>query len=186
MTHLYFFSRLLHWAALIAPGGFSLRPALHRLRGARLGHRVWIGTAVYIDDLYPEAVTIGENSTIGLRTSIFTHLDRGLRAFTGFKPVHIGSEVFVGPHCVILPGVRIGDGSVIRAGTVVTHNIPPGTLWGTPGAEAIARVTIPLAGGCSFQNFVYGLRPISQNNTDPCHTFHESMSPKPQEQNASR
>ena len=52
--------------AYVAPGGYSLRPWLHKKRGSRIGKGVWISQLVYIDELYPEAVTIGENSTIGL------------------------------------------------------------------------------------------------------------------------
>jgi carbonic anhydrase/acetyltransferase-like protein (isoleucine patch superfamily) len=185
MTRFHLCSRLLHRIALVAPGGFSLRPAFHRLRGATLGRQVWISLGVYIDEWHPEVVTIGDNSTIGLRTSIFTHLQGSIRPSAGFKPVHIGREVFVGPHCVILPGVRIGDGSVIKAGTVVTRNVPPGTLWGTTGAAGIARVTIPFANGCSFQDFVYGLRPLSRNSIDQCHSFAERRFRVPQQENAS-
>ena len=58
--------RLLHKLAYIVPGGYSLRPWLHKIWGSRIGKGVWISQLVYIDELYPEAVTIGENSTIGL------------------------------------------------------------------------------------------------------------------------
>jgi galactoside O-acetyltransferase len=40
-------------------------------------------------------------------------------------PVHIGKNVWIGSGVQILPGVTIGDNSVIGAGSVVTNNIPP-------------------------------------------------------------
>jgi acetyltransferase-like isoleucine patch superfamily enzyme len=155
------FQRILHKIAAIAPGGFSLRPRLHRLRGVKLGNNVWISQFVYIDELHPDAVTIKDNCTIGLRTSIFTHFYYGpKRSIEHAGPVVIEEDVFIGPHSVILPNVRIGRGAVIKAGSVVSRNVPPGVLWGSPSAEPIARVTVPMTMEHTYEEFVSGLRPI--------------------------
>jgi len=83
---------------------------------------------VYIDELHPEAVTIQDNCTIGLRTSIFTHFYWGPRKSTnGYHEVVIEKNIFIGPHCLILPDVRIGEGSVIKGGSVITRDILPFT-----------------------------------------------------------
>jgi len=72
------------------PGGYTLRVWLHRGRGAKIGKNVWISQFVYIDELHPEAVTIQDNCTIGLRTSIFTHFYWGPRKSTnGYHEVVI-------------------------------------------------------------------------------------------------
>src|SRR5439155_7145859 len=100
------------------PGGYTLRPRIHRLRGARIGSNVWISQYVYLDELYPEAISIGDKSTIGLRSSIITHLHWGPKqSENGYKEVVIERDVSIGPHCLILPGVRVGEGSVIKGGT---------------------------------------------------------------------
>ena len=41
---------------------------------------------------------------------------------------------FLGPHCLILPGVRVGEGAVVKGGSVITSNVPPFTFWGSPAA----------------------------------------------------
>jgi acetyltransferase-like isoleucine patch superfamily enzyme len=41
------------------------------------------------------------------------------------KPVTIGKEVWIGAGAIILPGVSIGDNSIVAAGTVVTHDVKP-------------------------------------------------------------
>lgn len=46
-------------------------------------------------------------------------------AITCSAPVKIGNYCWIGGGSIILPGIEIGDGSVIGAGSVVTHNIPP-------------------------------------------------------------
>lgn len=44
------------------------------------------------------------------------------------KPVHIGSNVWIGANAVVLPGVTIGDNTVIGAGSVVTKDIPANVI----------------------------------------------------------
>jgi acetyltransferase-like isoleucine patch superfamily enzyme len=145
--------------AMICPGGESVRPRLHRWRGARIGKKVWIGLFVYIDELHPEALSIGNNCTIGIRTSIITHFYWGPRQAVSNGPVVIEDDVFVGPHCVILPNVRVGAGSVIQAGTVVSRSVPPRTLWGPPEATALGEASTPLTANTGYASFLRGLRP---------------------------
>lgn len=147
---------------MLAPGGYGFRPFLHRMRGVKLGRGVWISQGVYLDEIYPEAVTIGDNCTLGLRTSVFAHLHWGPpRVSKGFKPVVIEANVFVGPHCVILPGTRIGEGSVIKAGSVLTRNVPPRVFWGEPSGRPLARVQVPLTPEHSYEDFLRGMETIS-------------------------
>ncbi len=157
--------RLFAKLAMIAPGGYTLRPWLHRARGVTVGANVWISQFVYIDEVHPENITIEDNVTIGLRTTIFAHFysgdyDRGKKV----GKVVIKKNVYIGPHCVIFHDVTIGEGSVIAAGTIVTKNVPPSVLYGPPAAAPIARVTRPLVKGSNmdYTNFLLGLRKIEK------------------------
>jgi len=40
-------------------------------------------------------------------------------------PVHIGNNVWIGSRAMVLKGVTVGDGSIIGAGSIVTHDVPP-------------------------------------------------------------
>ena len=74
-------------------------------------------------------VRFGRNCFIGPQCGIYTAvhpLDARERA-SGMeyaKPVTVGDDVWFGGHVTVLPGVSIGDGAVIGAGSVVTRNIP--------------------------------------------------------------
>lgn len=162
-----FYKRIFHKIAFVAPGGWTLRPWLHRKRGVKIGTNVWISQFVYIDELHPEKVSIGDNCTIGLRTSIFTHFYWGGRKENDQGEVIIEKNSFIGPHCVILPNVRIGEGAVIKAGTVITRDVPPYTFWGSPQAGPLAHVTVPLTPDHSYKDFVRGLKPIRKKNREP-------------------
>lgn len=54
------------------------------------------------------------------------------------KAVHIGRNVWIGSHVIILPGSRIGEGAIIGAGAIVAGDVPPLTILGMKG-QAIGR-----------------------------------------------
>ena len=53
------------------------------------------------------------------------------------KPVVIGNDVWIGSNVVILQGCKVGDGAVVAAGAVVTHNVEPYTVVGGVPAKKI-------------------------------------------------
>jgi maltose O-acetyltransferase len=53
------------------------------------------------------------------------------------RPVHIGSQVWIGGGAIILPGVTVGDDAIIGAGSVVTRDVPAGAkVMGNPARVA--------------------------------------------------
>jgi acetyltransferase-like isoleucine patch superfamily enzyme len=155
--------RLLGKLAMVAPGGYTLRPWLHRIRGVQIGENVWISQYVYIDEAHPENVVIKDNVTIGLRCTIFAHFYLG-----AYSPDEKGGNVviekgaFIGPNCTILNGVTIGERSVVVAGSVVTKNVPPGVLFGPAPSGPLARITHPLTSGgkVDYEKFLFGLKKL--------------------------
>jgi len=55
------------------------------------------------------------------------------------KPIIIGNDVWIGTRVIILPGVTIGDHSIIAAGSVVTHNIDAYSIVGGVPAKLIRK-----------------------------------------------
>jgi acetyltransferase-like isoleucine patch superfamily enzyme len=96
-----------------------------------------INRGVTLDGRFP--LTIGENVGISMYTVILT-LQHDLAApdfdLVG-APVSIGDRVFVGTRALILPGVNIGEGAAVAAGTVVTKDVEPFTIVGGVPAKPI-------------------------------------------------
>ena len=91
-----------------------------------IGDRVQIGTGVSI-------------LSAGHDTSILSR-----QKFVEFgHPIFIEDDCWIGANVVILPGVRIGQGSTIGAGSIVTKDIPPFSV--ALGAPCRVRKTIPSA-----------------------------------------
>jgi acetyltransferase-like isoleucine patch superfamily enzyme len=69
----------------------------------------------------PRGVHVGEESYIAFDVAILTHdMTRGVRLHT-----RIGRRCFVGARSIILPGITVGDESIVGAGAVVTRDVPP-------------------------------------------------------------
>ena len=74
---------------------------------------------------------VGDHTLIapGCFITDHTHIARGGMRIdqqaSAWKPVHIGSDVWLGCGVIVLPGVTIGDGAIIGAGAVVTADVPP-------------------------------------------------------------
>ena len=59
------------------------------------------------------------------------------------KPVAIGNDVWIGANAVILPGVTVGDGTIIGAGAIVTSDTDPYSIIGGVPARKIGERTRP-------------------------------------------
>ena len=88
-------------------------------------------------------ITVGDCTLIGHQVTVATinhDMDPDMRGSMTLLPVSIGSNVWIGDHATILPGVTIGDGSVIAAGAVVTKDVPPMTVVAGVPARPMRRV----------------------------------------------
>jgi acetyltransferase-like isoleucine patch superfamily enzyme len=106
----------------------NLKNILLRLTGMDVGSNVAIGMKAIFDIFHPEQISIGDNTTIGYRTSILTHEATQDELRTG--PVEIGDDVLIGTNCTVLPGVTIGDGATVSAQSLVNKDVPPGAFVG--------------------------------------------------------
>ena len=99
-------------------------------------------------------VEIGDWTTTGQRVYITDHTHGDVsyeqlnlpprhRPLYSKGPVIIGAYVHIGEGSCIMPGVTIGDHSVIGAGSIVTHDIPPYSVAAGNPARVLKTVTMP-------------------------------------------
>lgn len=91
-------------------------------------------------------ITIGDNVLFGPNVSIYTaghpiHPESRNSGYEYGIPVTIGSNVWIGGSCVILPGVSIGNNVVIGAGSVVTKDIPDNVCAAGNPCRVIREIT---------------------------------------------
>jgi len=155
-------SRLFQVLALYAPGGNSVRVALHRLRGVHVGEGTWIGFDVLIEPMFPHRVSIGDRVSIGMRVLILGHAHQeGEQGRDDDRIwVRIEDDVFIGPGAMIMPNVTLGAGCVVAAGSVVTRSVAPLTMVQGNPAKPVARCGIPLGFDTPVKDFYRRLTPI--------------------------
>lgn len=83
-----------------------------------------ISLSAKLDKTNPLGVHVGNHTYIAFQAVILAHdMCRKFRPDT-----YIGSNCFIGGRAIIMPGVTIGDGSIVGAGSVVTRDVPPGSI----------------------------------------------------------
>ncbi len=137
-----FHSRLLRRPRLFL---LSLRRRyLTILYGMDLHPTCSISLKAVLDLNNPRGVHVGAYSYVAFDAVILAHdMTRGLRTHT-----YIGERCFIGARAIILPGVHVGDGSIVGTGSVVTRDVPPGSIVAGNPARVLRTGIRTTRGGC--------------------------------------
>jgi acetyltransferase-like isoleucine patch superfamily enzyme len=96
----------------------------NRFWGMTIDPTVVMSLSAKMDRTYPKGVHVGAHTYIAFRTSILCHdRTRGI-----YRDTIIGKNCFIGAHSLIMPGVRVGDNSIVAAGAVVLRDVPPRSI----------------------------------------------------------
>lgn len=100
------------------------RAILVRLLGMDIHPTAQISLSAKLDRTFPIGVHVGASSYVALEAMVLTHdRTRGMYVHTW-----IGQNCFIGARSILLPGIAVGDGSIVAAGAVVTRDVPPGCI----------------------------------------------------------
>ena len=108
-------------------------------------HNVKIGRNVVVMNgclmMSAGGITIEDEALIAANVQLISNNhDLDNRAIITCKPVHIGRKAWIGAGSTILPGVTVGENSVVGAGSVVTHDVEPNTIVAGNPARLIKRI----------------------------------------------
>jgi acetyltransferase-like isoleucine patch superfamily enzyme len=109
----------------------------------KIGDNVYIGPGVFLD--LAASVTMEADVVLGPRVMILTHGDVGDRMLAQLikrkeGPVVLRRGCWIGASAIILPGITVGEGSVVGAGSVVTHDVPDYTVVAGNPARQIKKI----------------------------------------------
>ncbi|MCP4546408.1 MAG: acyltransferase [bacterium] len=134
------------WDKLQCRTGHQYASLLNRRRYfAAMGDDCYVDFSVNVEE--PYLVSMGDNVWLTDDVRLLTH-DGSLSMLSRargsvlrkFGAIRFGSNVFVGMNATIMPGVRIGDDSIVAAGAVVTRDVESGTIVGGNPALPIGQV----------------------------------------------
>lgn len=131
-----------NWAQKAPWGG--VRKWLQRKRGVIIGKNVHWGTHVVVDYPYPNFVKVEEGASISGNDYLLAHC-KPLSYHEGCSesyvaPVIVHKHAWIAVNVTILPGVEIGEGAIVSAGSVVSKDIPPFTVANGNPAKVVADI----------------------------------------------
>ncbi|WP_437956040.1 sugar O-acetyltransferase [Sorangium sp. So ce119] len=125
--------------------GTEIRPPFYVDYGAHItiGARCFANFGLVALDVAP--ITIGDDVQIGPNVQLLTPThpvepEPRRQKWEAAKPIKIGNNVWLGGGAIVLPGVTIGDNTVVGAGSVVTRDLPANVVAVGNPARAIRSI----------------------------------------------
>ena len=143
-----------------------------KLLGVKLGENVRLignlnlGTEPYL-------ISIGNHVTVSNDVSFITHdgatwvfkENKEYKDVVKYGKIKIGNNCFIGTKSILLPGIEIGDNSVVAAGSVVTKKFPSGVVIGGNPAKVI-KSTKEFTQKCVENNKDYDIKNYRKNKKE--------------------
>lgn len=146
---LKFLESMLDWSILEPIEPRKLRPFILRRMGCKVGKGCFMGDYIRIDTSHPDMITVEDNVSIASGSRLLCHQ----RDFSDFcvgddymklgyvvKPIVLKKGCLVGMESFVMPGVTIGEGAIVGAGSLVTKDIPAWTIAAGRPAKVLKEI----------------------------------------------
>lgn len=126
-----------------------LRPWLLRRLGCKVGKGVFVGDHVKVDQNHADLITLDDYSHVASGTRLLCH-QRDLSHYCvgdnyanlGYRlaPIHMKRGSLVGMESFVMPGVTIGEGAIVGAGSLVSKSVPDWTVAAGRPAKVVRQI----------------------------------------------
>lgn len=140
---------MMNWVIFEPIAPRMLRPWLMRRMGCKVGRNVFIGDHVIIDLNHADLITLDDYAHVTGGCRLLCH-QRNLKGYCvgdnaaelGYTlgEIHIGKGCMIGMTTMIMPGLTIGDGAIVGAGSLVTKDIPAWTIATGRPAKVVKQI----------------------------------------------
>jgi len=136
------FNHLISLIITYLTGWPRARNLLFRFTGMKIGKNCHISQKAIPDPLLPELIEFEDGSGCGIGVKLLTHNAMNIQHGSfSFGPIKICKNARIGAYSIVLPGVTIGEGSIIGANSLVSEDIPPFSIaFGSP-AKVVRELT---------------------------------------------
>lgn len=127
----------------------KLRPMILKSVGCHIGKDIFVGDHVKIDSGHADMITVEDHAHIAGGVRILCHQRNLHNYYVGddyaklgyvIKPVILKKGCLVGMESFVMPGVTIGEGAIVGAGSLVTRDIPAWTIATGRPAKVVKQI----------------------------------------------
>ena len=140
---------MMDWAILEPIAPRKVRPAIMRKMGCHVGKGCFIGDHVKIDSGHADMITLEDGVSIAGGTRLLCHQRDFFNYYVGsdynklgyiVKPIVLKKGCLIGMESFVLPGVTVGEGAIVGAGSLVTKDIPAWTIATGRPAKVVKEI----------------------------------------------
>ena len=142
-------SNMMNWAILEPLNPRKLRPVFMRKMGCKVGKGCFIGSGVKIDSGHADMIILEDGVSIAGGARLLCHQrdfsnycvgdDYNKLGYT-IKPIVLKKGCLIGMESFVLPGVTVGEGAIVGAGSLVTKDIPAWTVATGRPAKVVRQI----------------------------------------------
>lgn len=141
--------KMMDWPILQSFNPRKIRPILMRKMGCKVGKGCFIGDYVRVDCGHADMITLEDSVSVASGVRLLCHQ----RDFSDFcvgddymklgyvvKPIVLKKGCLIGMESFVMPGVTVGEGAIVGAGSLVTKDIPAWTIAAGRPAKVLKEI----------------------------------------------